>query len=175
MRRKIKRALALRGIAAPMKKGSNAKAQENRPYMNIIATIVAAVVGMLGVMVGATLQYLYGKRAETSKQLQTLKNQAYVDFVKSVAGMASAQRFKNKEKEFEVSILLADARARIAVYGSKEVIEGIAAFYRTHGLLATPEAMSSFVEVIQKMRKQAVDKDESISDKELSQLLFGTD
>jgi len=121
------------------------------------------------------MRYLYGKRAEASKQFQTLKNQAYVNFVKSVAGMASAQRFKNKEKEFEFLILLADAKARIAVYGDKEVIEGIAAFYRTHGLLATPEAMLSFVEVVQKMRKQAVHKDESVIVKEISQLLFSTD
>ncbi|MGH9803004.1 MAG: hypothetical protein ACRD82_21775, partial [Blastocatellia bacterium] len=67
--------------------------------MNVNATIIAAFVGFVGVIVGGYAQYLYGRRAEATKQLQALKNQAYVDFVKSVAGMASAQRFKNKEKE----------------------------------------------------------------------------
>lgn len=144
--------------------------------MNINVTIVAAFVGLAGLMIGATLQYLYGKRAEASKQLQALKNQAYVDFVKSVAGAAIAQKAKNKEKEFESLILLADAKSRIAVYGSKEVIEGIAIFYRKYdGLLATSEAMSKFVDVVQEMRKHTVDKGEIVLDKEISQLLFSVD
>jgi hypothetical protein len=143
--------------------------------MNINATIIAAGMAMLGVMIGATLQYFYGKRAEATKSLQAQKNQAYVDFVKSVAGITIAQRHQNREKELEFTILLADARARIAVYGNKEVIKVIADFFREHGTLQSPKAMSSFVEVAQKMRGQAVDKGESVTDKELSQLLFSTD
>ena len=103
--------------------------------MNANATIIAAFVGFVGLIVGGYAQYFYGRRAEVTKQLQSLKNQAYVDFVKSVAGVAIAQKAQNKEKELEFSILLADAKSRIAVYGDKEVVEGIATFYRMQGCL----------------------------------------
>ena len=79
----------------------------------------------LGVVVlGYFVQYWYAKKLESQKHQQNLRTNAYVDFIKGATGMAITQKNKsNKEQEFIV--LLADAKARISIYGSKEVIESI--------------------------------------------------
>lgn len=74
----------------------------------------SALLSLVGVVVGATMQYWLSRSAESRKQLQLLQSQCYVDYLKAVTKSAHAQsdnavRLANAE--------VADAKARIAVYG----------------------------------------------------------
>jgi hypothetical protein len=138
--------------------------------MNMNSELITAIVAVLGVIIGAALQYVFAKRREVSKQYLDLKSQAYVDFIKSVSGITQAQRQGNREKEQEFRILLTDSKARIAAYGSKEVVEAMAEFFHEFGILASQDAVTSFVNVIQKIRNEIVG--ESVSDKDLDVILF---
>jgi hypothetical protein len=109
--------------------------------------------------------------AEASKQYQSIKNQAYVEFIKAVAGIAIAQKNSDRERDLESTILLTDAKARIAIYGSKDVLERMGAFFETYGALNSSEAMTAFVDAIQKMREHAIDKDEWVAKTPIDQLL----
>jgi hypothetical protein len=87
--------------------------------------------------------------AEASKQYQSIKNQSYVDFIKAVAGIAIAQKNADRAKELEFTILLTDAKARIAIYGSnKDVLERMGTFFEKYGALNSSEAMTAFVGAI---------------------------
>ena len=131
-----------------------------------------AIIGLLGGIVGASLQYLFARRTEAYKQLQATKVLAYVDFVKAVANRAAAQKRHQQEKEFDAISLLTDAKVRIAVYGSKEVVSSVGDFFRQHGSLNTPEAIEAFAKVIQTMRLQTVKSNDKLTSEEISNLLF---
>jgi len=116
--------------------------------MNIDANMTTA---LMGAVTGIVLQYKFGILAEKSKQYQNLKSQAYIDFIKSVAGIAIAQREQDAKGMFDFRTLLTDAKIRIAIYGSKDVVELMADFFRKYGgRLESPEACKSFSAIIDK-------------------------
>jgi ATP-dependent protease HslVU (ClpYQ) peptidase subunit len=140
--------------------------------MNINVAILASLMGVLGVIVGASLQYFFNKRVELVKQNQSMKIAAYVDFIKAVAGITLSQRHQDKEKELEFTILLADAKARIAIYGTKEVTEEMANFFQLHGALISPEALTSFTRLVQTMRQQTIGSSEAGMENAIQHVLF---
>jgi hypothetical protein len=80
---------------------------------------------------------------------------------------------------------VADATHRIAIYGSKEVVEAMANIKRVSAKKRNmsesefeskfgSEWRHSYIVMVQAMRKDGIPK-ESVSDKDISQLLFGED
>ena len=125
--------------------------------------IIIALVAIAAVIVGAALQYFSVQRTESAKHYQQLRSNAYVDFIKSVAGIAITQKSENHEKEMAFTILLTDAKSRIAIYGDKSVVNAMAQFFREHGALNPPQAYNSFVSLVQTMRKKNYKLAEDIS------------
>jgi len=136
-------------------------------------SIVVAIVGILGIVVGALLQFVFGKRIEASKQFKLLQTQAYVDFIKGLTGIGRAQFFGNKEKEIEYTILTAEARARISIYGSEKVIKNLAGLFREHNGIISEEEMEAFAELIQIMREESISKTNFVTKNEIKDVLFG--
>lgn len=134
--------------------------------------IIVAFVGILGILAGASLQFYFGKRIETSKQFKLLQTQAYVDFLKGVAGVAKAQEFGDKEKELEYVILVADSKTRISVYGSPTVAKKLAEFFREYSETISENGAKSYAKLIQEMREDSVDFNEKLSAKEIEYILF---
>ena len=140
-----------------------------------IDIILNALFIIIGVVVGSTLQYWFSKASEAQKHQQNLKTEAYVDFLRGTSGISIAQKNKNLKKEEEFTMLLTDAKARIAVYGGKEVIESIANFWRGGATLDTQDRFHSFIDICQAIRNESLPKEQSVLDKEISQLLFSVD
>jgi len=130
---------------------------------------------LLGIVLGATLQYWFSQAAERRRRQQRLRSEVYVNFLRGAAGVAMAQKFRNKEKEEEFMFLLVDARTRIAVYGNREVILRINDFWRLGGVADSPEQKKAFVAACQAMRKESLPPSEEIPDKEMARLLFDED
>lgn len=129
---------------------------------------------VIGVIIGASLQFLFSKKSENKKQQNLLKTTAYTDFLKANAGIAISQRFSEKKKEMENFILLTDAKARICIYGSESVIENIAEFERFGAVLDNPKAYKRFTSIVSEMRKDNL-KGKDIELSNISQLILGTD
>ena len=135
----------------------------------IVSAIVAAVVSLSVVFLT--------RRSETIKHLQSLRIAAYVDFIRAVAGLAVVSRdaVQSKEhfaKDWELRMLLADAKSRIAIYGSESVVSSLAEFLRKGNILNTPERARAFTSVCQKMRGDTRPKLGKINDSEMHFLLF---
>jgi len=145
--------------------------------MGTLQYIIVGVLPIVGVVIGATLQYLFSISSEQRKHQQDLKTQAYVDFIRSFMDAY----FKGKKEEYMSRV--ADATARIAIYGHKEVVEAVANIKRVSAkkrIISESEFESkfesefrqSFIAMVQAMRKDGLPK-ESVSDEEISWLLFG--
>lgn len=48
-----------------------------------------AILSIIGVLVGASLQYLFTRYLETQRQRRELRTQAYLDYIKSASGALS--------------------------------------------------------------------------------------
>ena len=136
--------------------------------------IVVGVFTVIGVGLGAFLTYLFSKRSEFEKHLKQLETQAYVDFIKAVAGISSAQREKDTKKQIEHELLMSDAKARICIYGKSEVIMSIASFWRK-GAGLSEEGSRNFLEVIKSLRKASTPGNKELTKEDMNQLLFGRD
>jgi hypothetical protein len=83
-------------------------------------------VGFAGVIVGASLQFLYGRRSERWKQFLTARTQAYVDYIAWIAELGRTRA--NPAKLEEISAKGDNAVYRICVLGSKAVVDALAEF-----------------------------------------------
>lgn len=115
-----------------------------------MTTIILAVLPLLGVVVGAVLQYWLSRNAENRKQLHALRREAYVDFLRAVTKVARA---KDPESSWDARTAVADAKARIAVYGDARVVVALARFEQEGAFLVEEGAMSAFVALASAMRE----------------------
>jgi hypothetical protein len=141
-------------------------------FLVIVPALVAAIVSFAVVFLG--------RRSETIKQLQVLRTAAYVDFIRAVAGLAALQKEPVQEREHflkgsELIMLLADAKSRIAIYGSESVVAAMATFLRAGSVLDSPERANEFTAVCQKMRHDSRPKPGEVTDQDVHFLLFGFD
>jgi hypothetical protein len=135
--------------------------------------IIVAIVGVLGVVAGASLQFFFGKRIEASKQFKLLQTQAYVDFIKGWTGMGRAQFFDDKEKEIEYTSLTTEAKVRIAIYGSEKVVKKLSEFIREYNENFSEKGQESFASLIQIMREDSIQKTDFVTNDETSIILHG--
>jgi hypothetical protein len=139
------------------------------------ASVLAAPIGLLGIVLGAVTTYIFGLRAETRRNFQRLRNDAYTDFIKSAALIAIYQRANDEARATDAAALMADAKARIVVFGGSVVGSAVAKFFRSHGTLTSPAAMSSFVRIIASMRTENIRDGKVLPPEDVSQILFGVD
>jgi hypothetical protein len=94
--------------------------------VQIVSTFVAAA---LGAIFGAFLT----RWIERYKQLRSLRADAYADFLRGISKAAVVQKEPVRERdsfalEREAMITVADAKARIPIYGSKAIVLRLSTF-----------------------------------------------
>jgi hypothetical protein len=72
--------------------------------------------------------------------------------------------------EVEGTVMVADARARIAIYGGKAVVEALSKFISLGTQTLTPEGMRAFAELCRVMRAESGREPASVED--ITRLLF---
>lgn len=104
----------------------------------------------VGFAAGAILNHFFARVAETSKQRKTLQATTYADFLRAVAMVANPQEAEKGRA------LLADAKARISVYGGPKTLEALASYYLNCGKggLHLRENAEAFVALCQAMRHE---------------------
>jgi hypothetical protein len=125
-----------------------------------------AVLPLLGVVIGAAMQYWLSRSAESRKQLQLLQTQSYVDYLRAVTKSAHAT---SPESNRAANMDAADAKARLAVYGTSDVISALARFEEIGAVIANPKARAAFVALVGAMRR----KEGKVEVDDLSLVLFG--
>ncbi|MDH5434819.1 MAG: hypothetical protein OEY19_12820 [Gammaproteobacteria bacterium] len=129
--------------------------------------VLIATLPLLGVVIGALLQFILGRSSEKRKQLEVLRSEAYSTYLRSVSASAHMQSEKDRSDVFK---LASDAKSRIAVYGSASVIEALAKFEEAGAVLNNENSIERFISIVKAMRSD----NSPMSDKNLSLVLFGT-
>lgn len=125
-----------------------------------------AVLPLVGVVLGAGLQFLLSRAATREQHATMLRSQAYADYLRAVA---ASSHLRSDDDLRDAHRDAADAKARIAVYGSKEVIEALSRFEESGAVLLNAAASKAFVSLVAAMRSGAG----RVSERDLELLLFG--
>ena len=133
------------------------------------------LVPIITVMLGAILTFLFARRSARLQERLKLTTEAYLDFWKAVVEIAMAQKNADRDREKEGSCLLANAKGRICMYGTPEVVHELAEFWRHGGRIENPDAIARFVRVFYAMRRCAKNGRSAPAFQDLSQLLFSMD
>ncbi len=126
---------------------------------------MSALLTLLGIAVGAILSYLFTRSHEQEKHYRLLQTGAYADYLRCVAESA---HLNLRSDEADLFARAADAKTRVCLYGSEEVIALLAAFEKEGGVISNAQQRSAFVRLVQAMR---LNSRAEISDIEL--ILFG--
>jgi hypothetical protein len=125
-----------------------------------------ALLSLLGVALGAGLQFASSRAAERARHGEELQAQAYADYLRAVAAaghLRSDEDVRNARRD------AADAKARISVYGSVSVVQALARFEETGAVLSKPESYAAFITLVNCMRRVGA----AVSDRDLALVLFG--
>lgn len=108
-----------------------------------------AVLPLIGVAVGALLQHWLSRSAEARKQLELLRSHAHVDYLRAVAKAAHAG---SPEAQRAAVADAADAKARIAVFGTAAVVQALARLEEAGPALDNPRSSERFLVLVGAMR-----------------------
>ena len=138
--------------------------------MGDLSVLVTAALPVVGIIIGAALQYWFTRSQERQKQTEVLRAQAYADYLRTVAQFGAAVR-AGREKPEELIWRIIEAKARIAIYGTTRVGEALARFQRG-GAVISGEGRKLFVEVCQAMRADSAAGQTPLSEEDLAVILL---
>ena len=112
----------------------------------------AAVLSFIGLIVGASLQYIYTRHIESQRHIRELRSKSYMDFLKAVCELANYRPQDRSKEMSEIQARTADAKARICLYGSAEVIQAYSAWEKLGPTMNTAEQRNAFINMVKVMR-----------------------
>ena len=130
--------------------------------------VVVAAISLAGAFIGAALSYVYSRSLEARKQLAAQRALAYIDFFRAVAAVS-------QNRTQEQLALAADAKTRICISGSAQVVQRLAEFERSGANLSNTVSRSSLIKLVSAMRRDVVLSDAMLNHTDLSDILFGLD
>lgn len=114
--------------------------------------MTAALFSFLGIVIGASLQYIYTRHIEDRRHLRELRSKAYMDYLRYVAEFAQIAPNREPKEESELNFRIGDAKARICLYGSNEVISAFSTFQELGSRMGTIEQRAAFTNMVSAMR-----------------------
>jgi hypothetical protein len=126
-----------------------------------------AVLPLAGGVIGAALTFWFTRAAERDKHIDSLRSQAYVDYLRALA--ESAHRPASVDP-VGVRRNLADAKARHAVYGSAKVFAALARLEGSGAVVVDRTRPEDFLALVAAMRLG-----DPVTNQDLKTVLIGTD
>jgi hypothetical protein len=116
--------------------------------------LTTAILSFFGVVIGATLQYVFTRYLEGQRHHRELKTQAYLDYLSSVSGLAHLNEAQGSQ-ERDLIAKATDAKGRICLYGSGEVVHAFAVFETLGAVVSSAQQRTAFVAMVTAMRKDS--------------------
>ena len=134
--------------------------------------IVGAAIALFSGIAGAFFQAIVSRRSDYIKAGRQARYNAYADYFKGVALLTHPS---NEQDNRAVNSLIADARGRIALYGSPEVVVAMTKAFRHGDDLSSAAARSDLSDMIAAMRADVIWIDPAVEKQQLYELLYGKD
>jgi hypothetical protein len=135
----------------------------------------AAIFSLLGVVVGACLQYFFSKYLDDQRHQRSLRTSAYIDFLKCVGEIKVSAKERDARQFSEVLARLADAKTRICLYGSEKVVTALANFEHMGAVIKSADQRESFVRLVGAMRIDSGLRDRNLTNDEIEVIILGED
>ncbi|WP_148273252.1 hypothetical protein [Stigmatella aurantiaca] len=139
-----------------------------------MSPLIIAFLPIVGVVVGSLTQFFLSQKTEQRKHLQQMRATAYADFLRALALSAIARKHSNTEKSITADELAIDAKQRIVIYGTAEVIAALAEFDNVGTGLSNPLAQKALLRMVAAMRMSTDSKSSALPFSALSTILFGS-
>ncbi len=114
--------------------------------------MTAAIFPLLGVIIGALLQYYFTRHLDRQKHHRELRALAYTDYLKCVSEIANLKKPRDSPDGRDLGFRTADAKSRICLYGSPIVVGAFATFERLGATMNTKEQRTAFTKMVLEMR-----------------------
>lgn len=108
-----------------------------------VLALAAVAVGLVGYFINA-----WHVRKDRALAIRT---EAYIDFLRGICGCSAYKRGTEPHNAF--TAVQMEARARILVYGDKEVADAVSEFWRLGAEFDTLEKQNAFVQIIRATRR----------------------
>ena len=131
-----------------------------------------AVFSLIGLVVGAVLQFLFTRHLDNKKHQRDLRAKAYSDYLQCVSEHANLGHQKNSTEGRQLGAKTADAKCRISLYGVPAVISAFASFERLGAAMNTNEQCSAFTDMVAAMRQDTLGSS-SVAQADLEAVLLG--
>ena len=130
------------------------------------------LIGLGGICVGAILQYLFSKFADERRHFRELRTDAYKDMIHGFSILIVASQTKNEEQQNEAIKIIADSKFRIAIYGSKRVLESMSHYWQHYEKHEVSDAKSALIEAVSRIRRETRPGRKDDVRREIEGLLF---
>ena len=117
--------------------------------------MTTALLSLLCVVAGASLQYIFTRVLENQRHYRTLRTQSYMDYLKCVSELAQLVVQPQARETQEILARGADAKARICLYGSTAVVQAFSEFEKLGGVLKTKGQQMCFCRMVLTMRNDS--------------------
>lgn len=117
--------------------------------------MLIGLLSFLGVVIGASLQYIFTRHIENQRHIRELRSKEYSDYLRNVAENALIHPEQNGQDRKELLARMADAKTRICLYGSPKTIKAFSAFEELGAQICTPEQGQSFTKMVLMMRSDS--------------------
>ncbi|RPI79114.1 MAG: hypothetical protein EHM45_04145 [Desulfobacteraceae bacterium] len=131
-----------------------------------------AVYSLIGLVVGAVLQFLFSRHLDNKKHQRDLRAKAYADYLQCVSELANLGHQRNSAEGRQLGAKTADAKCRISLYGAPAVIVAFAKFERLGATMNTNEQCSAFADMVAAMRQDTFGNS-SVAQADLEAVLLG--
>jgi hypothetical protein len=132
--------------------------------------LLIAIFGFLSAALGAGLHALFQRWASKDDHLRQQKIDSYASYFNEIAQLSHSL---TTEERARAKAIIAEARGRIALYGSPDVIEAMTTAFRCGPI--QDKDLNIHAATIRSMRTDADLADGHPSDQALFEMLFGTE
>ena len=131
-----------------------------------------AIFSLIGLVVGAVLQFLITRYLDNNKHQRDMRAKAYADYLHCVCDQANIDHKHNLTEDRQLKARTADAKCRISLYGAPSVISKFAKFERLGATMRFNEGRVAFTDMVAEMRKDTLSC-VSVNKQDLQILLMG--
>lgn len=119
-------------------------------------SVNSAILSLVGLIVGAVLQFLFTKHLDNKKHHRDVRSKAYADYLLCVSKQANMGHQQQSTEGRQLGAETADAKCRISLYGAPAVISAFAKFDRLGATMNTDEQCRAFTYMVLAMRQDAL-------------------
>ena len=135
--------------------------------------MTTAILSLVGLVVGAVLQFLFSRHLDTKKHQRELRAKAYADYLLCVSEHANLGHQRQSAEGRQLGAKTADAKCRISLYGAPAVISAFARFEYLGATMNTDEQCKAFTHMVVVMRNDALGGS-SVKEVDLQAVLLGS-